>query len=413
MLATEPQVSSATADDHELEKEAVGLHLHALESNRGPGRRQGNFAGMILAGCSSRRLRRIALVIAGVAIVVVLGAWLHHRVTHINVTDSRIASHVVALSSEVAGRLTIMPIVAGEHVSKGELLAAIDASQSQLQLNEIEARMEALSAQQAQLRAQQDMVRGQVNGRLLAARSQLLAAQADRQGKKAERDNAHDELRRLLALYQTGAVSQQLLDATRARYVSLRQQELHAAAGIDTARANLASVQAEETQAVVLERQIVMLDAERAALAAQRQQQQVDLDRRQIRAQFDGVVDQTFVEAGEYVSPGTRVLMYHDPKRVWVDANIKETDFNRLKIGAPATITVDAYRGHRFKGRVTHLGHATTSEFALFPNPNPSGNFTKVTQRLPVRITVTQQDELLRPGMMVEVSIAVADDVLD
>ncbi|AMN46881.1 hypothetical protein ACG33_07170 [Steroidobacter denitrificans] len=357
-------------------------------------------------GCTANlRLRRIAMAIALMAGVISLGIWLHHRATHIHVTDSRIASHVVVLSSEVTGRLLAIPVVVGQHVSKGDLLAAIDRSQSRLQLREIEARMEAVSAQQAQLRAQQDMVRRQVNGRLQAARSQLLAAEADRHGKMAERDNARDELERLSALYKTGAVSAQLLDTTRAQFISTQQQELRAAAGIDTARANLTSVQAEEAQAVVLERQITMLEAQKAALAAQRQQQLIDLDKRAIHAQFDGVIDQTFAEAGEYVSPGMRVLMYHDPKRVWVDANIKETDFDRLKIGASATVTVDAYPHRRFTGKVTHLGQATTSEFALLPNPNPSGNFTKVTQRLPVRIAVAQQDDLLRPGMMVEVSI--------
>jgi len=358
---------------------------------------------------SGRRLRWLVSVAAVAATIVLVGSWISHRARHIHVTDSRIAAHVVALGSEVSGRITAMPILAGESVSKGALLVAIDTSQSRLQLSEIDARIDALSAQQAQLRAQQGMVRRQVNGRLEAARSQLLAAEADRQGKMAELDNARAEFDRLSSLYKTGAVAAQLLDTMRARYISAQQQELHAAAGIETARANLTSVEAEQEQTVVLERQIAMLDAGKAALAAQRQQQMVDLDRREIRAQFDGVVDQTFVEIGEYVSAGTRLLMYHNPDSVWVDANIKETDFGRLKVGAPVVISVDAYRGREFKGKVTHVGHATTSEFALLPNPNPSGNFTKVTQRLPVRIAVEQHDGLLRPGMMVEASIDVID----
>jgi membrane fusion protein, multidrug efflux system len=101
--------------------------------------------------------------------------------------------------------------------------------------------------------------------------------------------------------------------------------------------------------------------------------------------------------------------MYHDPARVWVDANVKETEFSRLKDGAPATIIVDAYPDRQFHGLIARLGQAATSEFALLPSPNPSGNFTKVTQRLPVRITLEQDDQLLRPGMMVEVAIDVVD----
>jgi membrane fusion protein, multidrug efflux system len=94
---------------------------------------------------------------------------------------------------------------------------------------------------------------------------------------------------------------------------------------------------------------------------------------------------------------------------VWVDANVKETDFRKLQLGARASIAVDAYPGRVFVGKVVRLGEAATSQFALLPSPNPSGNFTKVTQRLPVRITVAQDGALLRPGMMVEVEIDVAD----
>src|SRR5690606_14193692 len=145
------------------------------------------------------------------------------------------------------------------------------------------------------------------------------------------------------------------------------------------------------------------------AQIAERDRKRLDIAHGTIRASFDGVIGTTFVDAGEYVSPGTRLLVYHDPSKVWVDANVKETDFRRLKRGAPARITVDAYPDLEFTGKVVRLGEAATSQFALLPSPNPSGNFTKVTQRVPIRIAVEQKDGLLRPGMMVEVSVDVVD----
>ncbi|MBU2146998.1 MAG: efflux RND transporter periplasmic adaptor subunit [Alphaproteobacteria bacterium] len=120
-------------------------------------------------------------------------------------------------------------------------------------------------------------------------------------------------------------------------------------------------------------------------------------------------MDSTFIDAGEFVSPGTRLLIYHDPSTVWVDANVKETDFGRVKIGAPVAISVDAFPSIEFRGEVVRLGEAATSQFALLPSPNPSGNFTKITQRLPIRVAVEQRDGLLRPGMMVELSVDVID----
>ncbi|PPR59676.1 MAG: hypothetical protein CFH10_01816, partial [Alphaproteobacteria bacterium MarineAlpha4_Bin2] len=97
----------------------------------------------------------------------------------------------------------------------------------------------------------------------------------------------------------------------------------------------------------------------------------------------------------------------HDPKRVWIDANIKETDIRKVKIGQTVDVTVDAFPEKKFGGKVTAIGNAATSEFALLPTPNPSGNFTKITQRLRVRIAIDQEQNLLRPGMMVEVFIDV------
>ena len=94
---------------------------------------------------------------------------------------------------------------------------------------------------------------------------------------------------------------------------------------------------------------------------------------------------------------------------VWVDVNVKETEFRKLKVGASAKVKVDAYPGRTFEAKVQRLGGAATSQFALLPNPNPSGNFTKVTQRLPVRLAITQQQNLLRPGMMAEVTIDATD----
>jgi membrane fusion protein (multidrug efflux system) len=114
----------------------------------------------------------------------------------------------------------------------------------------------------------------------------------------------------------------------------------------------------------------------------------------------------TFVRKGENVSPGQRIAMFHDPNEIWVEANVKETDIGLLTPGMKADIRVDAYPDKVFAGEVYRIGQAATNKFALLPDPNPSGNFTKITQRLPVRIALTEKDHALRPGMMVEVDIA-------
>ena len=112
----------------------------------------------------------------------------------------------------------------------------------------------------------------------------------------------------------------------------------------------------------------------------------------------------------DYVKIVIRVeAIVHDPERVWVETNIKETDIARLQAGQTVSVSVDAYPDARYTGTVESIGTSTTASYALLPNPNPSGNFTKVTQRLPVRITLDNPDRRLNPGMMVEIRIHVGE----
>ncbi len=157
-----------------------------------------------------------------------------------------------------------------------------------------------------------------------------------------------------------------------------------------------------------------MIDAQVAALAfqapnleAQLSQQAVDVEDRTIRSPVPAVIDRTFVQPGEYVQAGQRILMLHNPDEVWVEVNIKETQVGDIKLGQKVHVAVDAYPDERFDGRISLIGSATTARFALLPTPNPSGNFTKITQRVPVRVKLVDMPKPLSPGMMVEVDIDV------
>lgn len=359
--------------------------------------------------------RRAAALRLGLGLAVVCAAgfaawpWLAARWSHVAIDDARVAANLVTVSSEVAGRVTLVPVAVGDRVEKGQLLAAIDNEQASLDLKALEAQMAGVDSEQDRLRAQQAMIRAQVEARLAAGRTQVAAAQAAHRASEAALANARSRFERVSRLAKSNVSSEQAREEAQSALEAAQAQEEVAAAGVETASANIEVAQAEAAQVAVIERQIATLEAQKGALAAQTQQKRVDLARREIRAGFDGVVDSTFVDAGEYASPGTRLLIYHDPAVVWIDANVKETDFARVKLGAPAAVTVDAYPSLALRGEVSRLGASATSQFALLPSPNPSGNFTKITQRLPIRIAIEQKDGLLRPGMMAEVSVDVVD----
>ena len=359
---------------------------------------------------SIKKIFRAIIFLVLVGGLAVLGKdWLVGRWAQVSLTDARIAVSLITVSSEVSGRVVSVPVTGGDTVSKGALLVSIDAEKAVLLLQGLDARLTGLAAHQAQLRTQQDMIRSQVASRLAAGRAQLDAAKANHEASVAALRNTQSRFDRVNELAARAITSAQVLESAQTALDTALQKEISAKAAIATATANLAVIRSEEARISVLDQQYATLDAERAALMAERAQRQIDLSRREISAAFDGVVDRTFVDPGEYVSPGTRLLLYHNPGEVWVDANVKETEFRKIAIGAAARITVDAYPGQEFAGEVTRLGGAATSQFALLPSPNPSGNFTKVTQRLPIRVSIEAEGVQLRPGMMVELSIDVTD----
>lgn len=363
---------------------------------------------------SSSPRRRRAVRSGLIALVVVVGAlligrWLLYRTSHVYTVDSRIAAREVTVSSAVDGRVIAMQVLAGDKVAAGDLLVGIESRQSRLELQRINSEITRIEAEMSRLAAQQAMIGEQVASRLQAGQAALAAAEANHRASQAVLDNVQSHYERTESMYGRGLISSELFEDAGQQLVNAEQQELRAMAGIKTARAELAVTRSGKAQIAVLDRQIAALEAGKSAQVARMKQQRIDLDRRRVSAAFDGVIDQIFVDTGEYVSPGRRLLMYHDPANIWVAANFKETEFRRLQVGAPATITVDAYPDREFHGEVLRLGQAATSQFALLPSPNPSGNFTKVTQRLPVRISLDQVSGLLRPGMMVEVTVDVLD----
>jgi len=200
-------------------------------------------------------------------------------------------------------------------------------------------------------------------------------------------------------------INERQLQTAQAAVTKLEIQLLQLEAEHQQAEGSLDEARAGQERLHVIDAQIEALTHQVANLAAQMHQQQVDVEDRTIKSPIPAVIDRTFVLPGEYVASGQRILMLHNPAEVWVEANIKETQVGSVKLGQPVHVSVDAYPGLAFEGKVTRIGSATTARFALLPTPNPSGNFTKITQRVPVKIDIAKPPKPLTPGMMVEVEI--------
>lgn len=335
--------------------------------------------------------------------------WLSYRMSHVYENDARIAASVVSVSSRVAGWVTKITVIEGDRIGLGDILVQVDARDSRLKLREMETRIDEIKAEQSRVGTEIDMTRQQNRRRHEAQEFRVSASRAKLQAALTQLELAGSEYARVKSLVARKVLSRQRWDQARADLREAQEKQREAAADLAVAKSVLLEVQAARGQSTVLRKRLDQLLSEQKRLAIQVRRQTLDLEDRTIRSSTAGVIDITFVNEGEYVRPGQRLMLIHDPSRIWIKANIRETELRHVKIGAAVKISVDAFPDRKFQGEVFRIGNATTSEFSLLPSPNPSGNFTKITQRLPVRIKVTQDGGLLRPGMMVEVHIVIPE----
>ncbi len=347
-----------------------------------------------------------------IGLVVIIGGIfasreIHQRLIYVYEYDARIAGDMVTVSSRVAGWVTKLPISEGELIAGDQMLVKIDDRESRLLIKQLQAQKDAIAAQRARLVSERKLVDGQTETRVNTQLAAVNAAAATVSSLKPQLDNAKSQLKQDKALFQKKVIARRQFDQTRTTMQRIDGEYRTRVAELEEARNKLREARADRQRLSVLDSEINILVHEEDELQAQLERQRLDLKDRTIGSPVQGVVDRVFVEEGEYVTPGQRLLLVHDPKKVWIDANVKETDIRKVKIGQTVDVTVDAFPDKKFVGKVVAIGNAATSEFALLPTPNPSGNFTKITQRLRVRVAIEQEQKLLRPGMMVEVYIDV------
>src|SRR6266566_2941492 len=320
------------------------------------------------AKATPKRSRRTVFLIMGVVLLGLLlfGArkWWFSR-NHVSTDNAQVDGHIVPILPKVGGYVAEVRVDENHAVKAGDTLVVLDDRDFSARLAQTEADLAALLAT--------------VSSRTRVGQAEAAVAQAQANASKATAD-----LARIEPLAAQNVVSQQQLDAARAA----------AAAAL----AQLASAQAA----------LVGADARVAAARAARDQAALQLSYTRITAPSNGVVSKKSVELGQLVQPGQPLMAVVPLQDVWVVANLKETETAGVRPGEAARFTVDAYPGCTFGGRVESISPATGAKFSLLPPDNATGNFTKVVQRLPVRIRpdiVPDPAHPLRPGMSVVATI--------
>jgi membrane fusion protein (multidrug efflux system) len=353
-----------------------------------------------------RRWRRPLLWVAAGALMAAVGVWQLGRLAHVTESDARVMADLVTISSRIDGWVVRRTVTDGDAVSAGGELVIIDQREAELQLAELRAKAASIRLDRERTATQLHMAETTAPTAVTAAEARRTAAEANLRAATSEVERTRRDYQRTDALVNNQFSSRQTWDLQRSQRDQATDRQNAAGAQLAEARAAVADATARLAEVEVLRQQEERLGHDAEQVAAQIHQKEIAVSDRVVRSPIDGIVDRKFVEPGEYVIPGQRLLLIHDPKAVWIEANLKETKLVNVRPGQPVAVSVDAYPGRTLAGRVERVGNTATSAFALLPSPNPSGNFTKITQRVPVRIAIDQQDDSpLRPGMMVEVDI--------
>jgi len=388
---------------------------------------------------SKRNLRPffIAAVVVVAILIVVFGLrWYSYARVHQSTDDARVDANTVSITSKISERVDKILVDTDQRTRKGQLLVILDSAAERAALDQARANLElamqnrlagveqgsgAVNQAQAEVQgaaAQIPMAQAGVS----AAQGQVQAAQAALPGAAQGLARARADYQRTLSLVNSGDLPRQQLDAARAALAAAQSQYTAAQDNVNVAIANMNAAQQRisSAQAGVSAAQggvqtaqgklsAVQSPASVAAAQAAVSIALQNLTNTRISSPIDGYVGEKNVEVGQTVSAGMPLLTLI-PNGVFITANYKETQVGDMHPGQPVDLHVDAYKGVTFHGRVIAINPASQNTYALVPSQNSTGNFVKVTQRIPVKISIDDADPQkypMRPGMSVEAAVQV------
>ena len=339
-------------------------------------------------------------------------AWEGGRIEQVT-DDAFVRGDVTPLSTKVAGIVKEVRVSDYQQVQKGDLLVALEDDDYSAQVAQAAAAVEAAKAAIENNRRQRDLQDARIERALAGidqANAEINAAVSGEEAVRADVVRTQKERKRQEALLLTSSSTQQKVEQVVADEQRFAAQLSAREADLAQARAALQSneraAEAERRTKSVLESQdlqlIADLHAKEAALAVAK----VNLGYTRIAAPENGTVGERQVRVGQLVSPGTQVIAFVSNTK-WVQANYRETQLTNMKVGDLAELRIDTYPGKVFFGRVIEIAPASGSQFALLPPDNATGNYTKVVQRIPVKISFddARAAMALRPGLSVIATI--------
>src|SRR6266568_6253354 len=354
----------------------------------------------------------LLVVALGLAVLITItrnwNAWEGGKVEQVT-DDAYVRGDLTPLSTKVSGIVRSVDVADYQRVHQGDLLVELQDDDYQAQVDQAKAAVEAARAGIQENLRQRQLQDARIDKALAGidqSKAQIAAAEAGKEAVQAELIRARSERRRQEGLYQVHSTTEQNLEAAVGAEGNLSGQFASREADLNQAQTMLRSselaAEAERRSKAVLESQGVQLQADLRAKQANFAVASVNIGYNKIYAPGDGTVGERQVRPGQLVSPGAQVISFVALTK-WVQANFRETQLTNVKVGDPAELRIDQYPGQLIRGKVVEIAPASGSQFALLPPDNATGNFTKVVQRIPVKIALEDSTfaSKLRPGISV------------
>ncbi len=355
-----------------------------------------------------RRILLVLVVLCLVAGAIVSIRWVVWRIGHATTDAAYVKADIADVAPQVAGRIVAVEAREGQTVHRGDVLLRIDPDRYDRQVAEAEAALAQARAARDRVAKKLELATRQVPAAITAAEAGLESARTKVVRATAARERLERQYHRFERLLEKRAIPRSRYEQVETAWKSAVADEEAARAGVAVAEARLGEARAARAQ--IGEAKAGVTEAERAVARAEEGVRMARLARSwcDITAPLDGVVARILAEVGDFASPGRPVIGLYDPRTRYVEARFEETKLRYIHDGEEVALRIDALPGKRFTGHVVLTAPASAAEFALIPRDITAGEFTKVTQRVPVRIRIDDVDEYpeIVPGLSVEVAVA-------
>jgi len=377
--------------------------------------------------------RRFVIIGVAAVLVVVALLWWWHSTYYEDTDDAQVNGHLIQISARIAGHVLAVHVDENQFVEKGAVIAELDPKDFETAVQQDEANLEAAEASFEAAKVNVPVTHistgstlssagadvSSANAQVIQAQRQLEASQAGVLQADANNTKAQLDLQRYKPLVERDVISKQQFDAAVAaadgNKAALEQAKANleaSHAAVRVAKDRVSQAQASFKNAQTAPQLVAIQKARADQAAAQVQQARATLEQAKLNLSYTrivaptaGIITKKSVEVGQNVSIGQNMATLVSLDDIWITANFKETQLEHMRQGQGVTVSVDAYGGRKYDGKVTQIGGATGSVLSLFPPENATGNYVKVVQRIPVRIDLTNHeqnaDHLLRPGMSV------------